>query len=237
MSIGQAERVPLNEPTYVRVKKAIIGDLVSGAFSPGMHLTIEALTSRYEVSHMPIREALRQLEGEGMVVSLAHRGFKIEAITEAYIRNIYDIRVGVESMLGRRAAENVTDEELVTFRKLHDEFADLIRTTAGAPASLANISFHRRLYREARNPEAESMLEGRTRVVRTVADSLGGYLPEAIEDVIREHEQIIVAFENRDPLAAGEAVFDHVTAARDRLILRVRRSGAFGDQWIDGAPG
>ena len=89
---------PLNEPTYLRVKRAIIGDLVSGQFTPGMHLTIDALTSRYGVSHMPIREALRQLEGEGILISIVHRGFRIEAITEGYIRNIYDIRVGIESM-------------------------------------------------------------------------------------------------------------------------------------------
>ena len=67
---------PLNEPTYLRVKRAIIGDLVSGHFTPGMHLTIDALTSRYGVSHMPIREALRQLEGEGILISIVHRGFQ-----------------------------------------------------------------------------------------------------------------------------------------------------------------
>ncbi|WP_285295287.1 GntR family transcriptional regulator [Aureimonas altamirensis] len=83
--------VPLNEPTYQRVKRAIIGDLMRGDFNPGTHLTIDALTARYGVSHMPIREALRQLEGEGILVSLAHKGFRIEAISESYIRNIYDI--------------------------------------------------------------------------------------------------------------------------------------------------
>ena len=105
---------PLNEPTYLRVKRAIIGDLVSGQFTPGMHLTIDALTSRYGVSHMPIREALRQLEGEGILISIVHRGFRIEAITEAYIRNIYDIRVGIESMLAHRAVEKATDDDIST---------------------------------------------------------------------------------------------------------------------------
>jgi DNA-binding GntR family transcriptional regulator len=220
---------PLNEPTYLRVKRAIIGDLVSGEFHPGMHLTIEALTARYGVSHMPIREALRQLEGEGILISSAHRGFRIEAITETYIRNIYDIRVGIESMLARRAVENASDENIRLLRRMHDDLCALIRSGKPLVAARENAVFHKRLYAIARNPEAEQILEGRTRVVRTVGDSLGGYLPEMYETVIAEHEKMIVAFEKRDPIAAGEAVFDHVTAARDRLLLRMARNGLFSE--------
>ena len=63
--------------------------------------------------------------------------------------------------------------------------------------------------------------------MRTVGDSLGGYLPEMYETVIAEHEKIIAAFEKHDPIGAGQAVFDHVTAARDRLL--VRKEGLFSE--------
>lgn len=218
---------PLNEPTYLRVKRAIIGDLVSGQFTPGMHLTIDALTSRYGVSHMPIREALRQLEGEGILISIVHRGFRIEAITEGYIRNIYDIRVGIESMLAHRAVEKATDGDIATLRRMHEELNGLIRSGNTAAASKGNIVFHNRIYGIARNPEAELILQGRTRVVRTVADSLGVYTPDLYETVIAEHEKMVLAFENQDPKAAGQAVFDHVSAARDRLLLRMAQNEAF----------
>lgn len=218
---------PLNEPTYLRVKRAIIRDLVGGEFQPGMHLTIDALTARYGVSHMPIREALRQLEGEGILISSAHRGFRIEPISETYIRNIYDIRVGIESMLARRAVEKSTDAEIKGLRRMHDELSALIRSGKPLVAATENAVFHKRLYAIAKNPEAEQILEGRTRVVRTVGDSLGGYLPEMYETVIAEHEKMIRAFEARDPVAAGDAVFDHVTAARDRLLVRMARNGMF----------
>jgi len=214
----------LNEPTYIRVKRAIIADLMSGELLPGTHLTIEALTSRYAVSHMPIREALRQLEGEGILHSIAHRGFRIEAITEEYIRNIYDIRVGIESMLAHRAVEHATDTDVRTIRQMHEELNELIRADKPMVASRENIVFHRRIYSVAGNPEADLLLEGRTRVVRTVADSLGGYTPRSAEAVIAEHERIVRAFEQRDPKEAGQAVFDHVSAARDRLIARMAES-------------
>jgi DNA-binding GntR family transcriptional regulator len=224
----EPDRTPLNEPTYLRVKRAIIGDLVSGLFAPGTHLTIETLTARYGVSHMPIREALRQLEGEGILISLAHRGFRIEAITEPYIRNIYDIRVGIESLLARRAVERVTDAEITELRRMHDDLSALIRSGKPLLGSQGNTVFHKTLYAIAKNPEAELILEGRTRVVRTVADSLGGYTPDVYEIVIAEHEKMIAAFEKRDPTAAGQAVFDHVTAARDRLLIRMAHSNVFG---------
>lgn len=223
----RVEVAPLNEPTYIRVKRAIIADLVNGQFAPGTHLTIESLTSRYAVSHMPIREALRQLEGEGVLESIAHRGFKIRSITERYIRNIYDVRVGIESMLAHRAAEMISPNALALVRSTHDEMIGLLRNGALMDAALTNVVFHKRIYVAAENAEAEAILEGRTRVVRTVGDSLGGYPPESVEAIVREHDRIVAALEARDPDRAGEAVFDHVTAARDRLLARLAQAGAF----------
>jgi DNA-binding GntR family transcriptional regulator len=201
---------------------------MSGELRPGTHLTFEALSSRYAVSHMPIREALRQLEGEGILHSIAHRGFRIEAITEEYIRNIYDIRVGIESMLAQRAVERATDDDVRSIRQMHEELNALIIADKPMVASRENIAFHGRIYSIARNPEADLLLEGRTRVVRTVADGLGGYTPQAAAAVIREHERIVVAFEEHDPRGAGQAVFDHVSAARDRLLARM------SEQWQPG---
>jgi len=214
------------------VKRAILADLVAGEFVPGMHLTIDALTSRYGVSHMPIREALRQLEGEGILISLAHRGFKIETVTEDYIRKIYDIRVGIESLLAHRAAELATDEEIREIRQMHEDLSVMIRQGGGVPAALENVKFHKRIYSIARNPEAELILEGRTRVVRTVGDGLGGYTPDVYETVIAEHEKMVRALERKDPKAAGDAVFDHVTAARDRLLEKMALTHGFPPEGV-----
>lgn len=229
-STGPIAVPPLNEPVYLRVKRAILADLVSGEFQPGMHLTIDTLTSRYGVSHMPIREALRQLEGEGILISLAHRGFKIETVTEDYIRKIYDIRVGIESLLAHRAAELATDDDIREIRQMHDDLCTMIRAGGGVPAALENVKFHKRIYSIARNPEAELILEGRTRVVRTVGDGLGGYTPDVFETVIAEHEKMVVALERKDPKAARDAVFDHVTAARDRLLVKMAETHRFSQE-------
>jgi DNA-binding GntR family transcriptional regulator len=118
---------------------------------------------------------------------------------------------------------------------MHEELNGLICSGKPMVAAKENVVFHNRIYQIARNPEAELILEGRTRVVRTVADSLGGYAPDVFETVIAEHEKMILAFENRDPKAAGQAVFDHVSAARDRLLIRMAAKSVFNqDQSSEG---
>lgn len=220
--LGKSTAPPLNEPTYLRVKRAMIHDLVSHVIAPGERLTIEDLTSRYQVSHMPIREALRQLEGEGILKSLAHRGFRVEPMTEEYVRNIYDIRVGVESMLGRRAAERVTEVDLADLENLQTRYEEYVLGDRPSDAVQVNIAFHARLYAIAGNPEAEQLLEGRTRLVRSVADSLDRYSPYDRRKIIPEHRRILTTLAARQPAECGQAVFEHVTNARDRLLNRLR---------------
>ncbi|WP_081991356.1 FCD domain-containing protein [Inquilinus limosus] len=125
------------------------------------------------------------------------------------------------------AVERATDADIATLRRLHEDLSVLIRSGKPMVASRENIICHKRIYEIARNPEAEQILEGRTRVVRTVADSLGGFGPEMYDAVIGEHETMIRAFEARDPTAAGQAVFVHVTAARDHLLARIAEEGGF----------
>ncbi len=127
-------------------------------------------------------------------------------MTEDYIRNIYDIRVGIRSLLAHRAAELATDEDIRDIRELHENLSALIRSGGEVPAALENVKFHKRIYAIARNPEAELILEGRTRVVRSVGDGFGGYTPDVYEIVIAEHEKMVVALERKDPKAAGDAV-------------------------------
>jgi DNA-binding GntR family transcriptional regulator len=216
---------PLNEPTYLRVKRAIIGDLIAHGFQPGDHLTIEMLTSRYKVSHMPIREALRQLEGEGILVSLAHRGFRIEALTERYICNMYDIRIGIEAMLARRAAEHANPADIETLREVHERYAAAVRAGDVQPIIRINIEFHDRIHALADNPEAVHMVDARTRIVRTVAQTVDAHVQLDRAPIIAEHARIIEAMARGDTDACSHAVFEHLDKARDRLLVRMKEAG------------
>ncbi|HEY4201182.1 MAG TPA: GntR family transcriptional regulator [Devosiaceae bacterium] len=216
-----AAAFPLNEPTYIRIKRAIIGDLFARVLRPGSHITIDMLTTRYGVSHMPVREALRQLEGEGVIVSHAHKGFRVAEITESYIRNVYDIRIGIESLLARRAVEQGTDDQFAELAAIHAQFLLDLDDPDRLRATRTNVLFHQRLYEIANNAEAMQALEGRTLVVRTFGSTLSGYRDEDRPLVRAEHQSVMDAIMAGDAVRCGQAIFDHVTAARERLVERM----------------
>ena len=80
-------------------------DIVSGALRFGERITMDALSSRYGVSHMPVREALRELQGEGLVQIEPNRGARVRSIDSSFVENLFEIRTALEVMLVRRAAD------------------------------------------------------------------------------------------------------------------------------------
>jgi DNA-binding GntR family transcriptional regulator len=215
----------LNEPTYQRVKRAIVSDLISHGFQPGDHLTIDMLTTRYNVSHMPIREALRQLEGEGILVSLAHKGFRIEAVSGNYISNMYDIRAGLESMLTRRGAQKASYADIEDLAAIHDAYAGSVRNGDSQACVALNIEFHDRLYSIADNPQAVQLLAALTLIVRTVSQSLEPFIGDDRNPIIEEHAAILDAVRRANFDDCDRAIWAHMENARDRLLARMEKTG------------
>src|SRR3954451_3898009 len=91
-------------------------DIIAGQLPFGSRLRIEELALRYGVSHMPVREALRVLHGEGLVVIEPNRGARVRPIYRGFIEDVFDVRCAIETMLARRAAERRTPAHLVRLR-------------------------------------------------------------------------------------------------------------------------
>lgn len=91
-----------------RVRDLIIG----GELAPGENLVERDLVERFGVSRTLLREALQQLHGEGLIVSVLHRGPSVATISEQDARQIYAVRALLESQAGRDFVENATDEEI-----------------------------------------------------------------------------------------------------------------------------
>jgi DNA-binding GntR family transcriptional regulator len=99
-------------PTNLRASDRLRADILAGAFGFGARLKIEDLARRYATSHMPIREALRSLHGEGLIVIEPNRGARVRSIDVDFVRNMFDLRVAIEAMMTRRAAERATSDDL-----------------------------------------------------------------------------------------------------------------------------
>ena len=116
------------------IKDRVRDDIVKGSFDPEARLTIDMLASRYGSSHMPIREALRELAGEGLVRFEPRRGARTLPIDRKYIDNLLTMRAELEPLLARQAAARMDALGLARLEALQAELeaADLMVRKATA---------------------------------------------------------------------------------------------------------
>jgi DNA-binding GntR family transcriptional regulator len=217
-----SDSAALGATTATRVAAELRRRIVAGELAPGQRLKIDDLASLFDVSHMPVREALRELQGESVLEVFPHRGAVIKGVDERFVRNFYDIRAAIEGMLTERCAERIDAEGLA---QLACDVAAFEAAASGDAAALvrANRALHDTINACADNPEALRMLaQG-----RVLADALRmrfGYGHGRIDAVIADHQALLRAIRRRDAAKAGDIARKHCIHARDDLIARMRRS-------------
>ncbi|MBL8834692.1 MAG: GntR family transcriptional regulator [Alphaproteobacteria bacterium] len=211
-------------PTNVQASDRLRADILSGAIPFGTRLTIAALAKRYAVSHMPIREALRHLQGEGLLTITPNRGARVRNVDIAFVRNMFDLRVAIEAMLTRRAAERIDAAGLA---RLESEQLRLERCAARGDVAgvlAANRAFHQVVYDASDNPEALEIANRHWGLVSALW-AIHRYDAERFGGVISDHRQIMAALAAHDGEAANALALAHSTKAKQDLIRKM--SGGF----------
>ncbi len=182
--------------------------ILSGEFKPGTVLNEKELADRFGVSKTPIREGLSLLEHEGLVQTIARRGYIVTPITVQHIHELFDLRIILESAAAERAALQITDAQVQALGRL---VPDLMPEGDMAKWLDRNVEFH----------HAVAMISGNERLARLIRQLLeemqrmiaAGYVPG-------EHGKVLQALRERDPRRAAEAMKEHVEEVR-RQTLRV----------------
>lgn len=205
---------PQGENVYQR----LIEDIRSGALPPGARLRETELAERLGVSRTPIREAIRQLENDGLVSHLPRVGAAVRSLDYAEVMELYDMRAVLEGTAARMAARAATDLELAELATLNDAMAGA--ATAQRAAEL-NHQFHLTLLDAARNRYLTRAMLGlrRTLIIlgpSTLADSARA------QDALAEHGRVLAALQRRDPAAAETEMRTHIEGAH-RVRLRQLR--------------
>lgn len=117
--------------------------IVTGAFSPGERLPQDQLAELLMVSRMPIRAALRQLDSEGLVVNIPHRGAKVRELSPAELRELYELRVVVECFALRRSVGEAVPTDLLELGELAESCEE---AEEGDEWIRQRCAFYRRLY-------------------------------------------------------------------------------------------
>jgi DNA-binding GntR family transcriptional regulator len=212
-------------PTNVRASDRLRADILAGAFGFGTRLKIEELARRYETSHMPIREALRSLHGEGLVVIEPNRGAKVRSVDIGFVRNMFDLRSAIEAMLTRRAAERISAGELAQLETIEAGLEDCAARGDVAGVLAANRDFHSLLYGASAHREAVEIASRHWALVAALW-SMHGYDATRFPGVISDHRQILAAIAARDAESAYAIAAAHAAKAKHDLIRKMTAAGA-----------
>lgn len=195
-------------------------DILVGAFPFGGRLKIDDLAERYATSHMPIREALRQLQGEGLVNVEPNRGARVRKVDMEFVRDLFDLRIALESMLARRAADRITPAQIDAIVRIEDEL-EMHAAHSDFPDVLScNQAFHAVINDAAGNVEAIRVLDRHWNIIIALWGR-HGYGAERAAGVISDHRQIIVALKQRDAEGAAILATAHAAKAKQEMLRRL----------------
>jgi GntR family transcriptional regulator, trigonelline degradation regulator len=219
---------PLREQAAQVIRRAIL----EFRFKPGQRLIERDLIEQTGVSRTTIREVLRQLAAEGLVTTIPQKGVVVVSLTEEEVADLYEVRVLLESFVGRRFAQRATDEQV---KELRAGFKELSRSLRGSKDIQERLAAKDRFYdlllEGAGNPQVRALLgslQERVRLMR--ARSLSQ--PGRVKKTLKEIEAIVDAIEARDPDAAAAASEHHVmeSARAAKLRIRAMEESAQADQ-------
>ena len=211
-------------PRGAGIQDLIRHDIITGAFPLGTRLQIDALAVRYGVSHMPVREALRELRGEGLVTIEVNRGARVRELDAGFVENVFDVRNALETLMARRAADSRTVADVAAMRSAEHRFEQAVAARAPRDVLLANRELHDAIYLASGNQEAFKLFKQHWMLITTLFDSYG-FDDDRMLGEIREHAYMIHAIESGDGPAAAAVMTTHIEKAKRDLLRRMMKGG------------
>jgi DNA-binding GntR family transcriptional regulator len=212
----------INAPTYLRVRERIRSDIVAGVWPLGGHVTMVELTDRYGVSANPVREALQQLQGEGVIHLRMNRGAVVPEVDANYIDNIYKLRSALQVMLAREAAVRATPADVAELEALCSAHENAASGNDVAACIKTNRALHHFIDSLAQNAPALEVLDSRSCLVDAYRRTIG-FGHGRLDKVIAQHRRLVRAIARGDADKAAQVVYDHTDSSRIDLLATMKR--------------
>ena len=197
--------------------------IVSGELRPGEPLRQELLADRFATSRMPVREALRVLESEGLVVLVPHKGAAVAPLDPAELEEVYEMRVAAETLALRRAIPELSNAQIDRAERIQDRAEASGMRDFGA----LNKAFHTTLYAPCGRPRLLAHIAALGDVADRYLTFTAGSL-DYRDRSHREHRALLAACRQRDEAAAVDMLTRHISEAGETL-LRYLRDQPAGD--------
>ena len=206
------EFLPLRDVVFNTLRKAIL----TGELKPGERLLEIHLANQLGVSRTPIREAIRKLELEGLVIMMPRRGAEVAQITEKSLRDVLEVRRSLEALSVRLACERMGAQGLSELKKAEEDFEKVLGHDDITVVAEADVAFHDVIYLATDNQRLIQLLSNfREQMYRYRAEYLKR--KECHPKLLEEHREIIRAIENSEVEQATRITCQHI----DNQVKRV----------------
>ena len=201
LKVNENEYLPLRDVVFNTLRRAIL----RGELTPGQRLMEIQLADQMGVSRTPVREAIRKLELEGLVVMIPRKGAEVAHISGKNLRDVLEVR----RALGELACERMSEEEFELLEQANHRFASVIGSDDITIIAQADEEFHALIYQATDNDRLVQM-------VNHLREQMYRYRIEHIKDksqrkiLVKEHQEIINALTGRDVIMTRKSIRNHI---------------------------
>ena len=205
-TVNMNEYLPLRDVVFNTLRQAIL----RGELKPGERLMEVQLANKLGVSRTPIREAIRKLELEGLVLMIPRKGAEVADITEKSLMDVLEVRKALEELAVQLCCVKITGKEIEELHRAADDFRRILKTSDDVTEiAEADVRFHDIIYLATGNQKL-------IQILNNLREQMYRYRVECIKRkeshpiLIAEHEEIIRRIENKEKKEAADIVCRHI---------------------------
>jgi DNA-binding GntR family transcriptional regulator len=192
-------------------------EIASGKLRPGLRLTETALSSRFGVSRTPVREALKQLEREGLVRISPNQGAWITELSTKDVEDIYDVLISLEATAARLACPKLGDKEMQDLEEYQFQIERAVSSNNQELLVELNTAFHRLIIENTTNPYFVEIRNNFSNLIHRYWQFIA-FVPEFAKANIDDHPRIIRAFTLKNPPLAEFLMREHLEKAKSNML-------------------
>lgn len=215
--VSMNEYLPLRDVVFNTLRQAIL----RGELKPGERLMEIQLANKLGVSRTPIREAIRKLELEGLVLMIPRKGAEVAEITEKNLRDVLEVRRALEELAVRIACEKITEEQIKQLKETAENLQNTLDSKDVTKIAEADVKFHDIIYFATDNQRLIQLLNN-------LAEQMYRYRVEYLkrenfyENVVAEHKDLIQTIEARQQDMAAQVICRHIDNQVEAVIHTIR---------------
>lgn len=212
-NLQKVKRQPIANQVYEAVREAIF----RGDMQPGSHLSEVDLSEQLGVSRAPVREALLQLEAEGIVELVPNKGAFVRGLSDIEVQEIYTARSLLEGYAAALAADQATPDDVKKIIKAAEKAKKMAETGNLQKTLDADFDFHRLVWSVSGHSLIESILEKLESQIRAFMIVQAPLFGELLNSVL-DHQELADAIGNGDSDTARKIMTGHITTAGKKVL-------------------